>query len=285
MQAIDNTPPKVSIGMPVYNGKRFIREALDSLLAQTFTDFELIISDNASTDGTEAICREYAARDARIRYVRQSVNHGVGTNWQFVLKEAKGDYFMWAADDDRRDHEFLRLATSILDSNQQVGLVFSWFESKNLLTGESQKVQTGFTTSRHKLFRIIFRIGNSTPCLIYGLHRVSLLRQIKMEQFDYWDVFIGYWYELNSSIIVIPSYLFTAGTNGERIPYSIEGKIFISYKKFLSRSFKLLQSHFNPTISFAVYLLLWWLISKNTRYCNQIIKLNGRTQATEHIRN
>jgi len=94
-------PPKVSIGMPVYNGEPFIREALDSLLAQTFTDFELIISDNASTDGTEAICREYAARDARIRYVRQAENRGVGANFKFVLEEAVGGYFMWTAVDDR----------------------------------------------------------------------------------------------------------------------------------------------------------------------------------------
>jgi len=92
--------PQVSIGMPVYNGEPFIREALDSLLAQTFTDFELIISDNASTDGTEAICREYAAKDDRIRYVRQPENRGALANFQFVLDEAAGEYFMWAAADD-----------------------------------------------------------------------------------------------------------------------------------------------------------------------------------------
>ena len=68
--------PLVSIGMPVYNGEKYIREALDSLLAQTFTDFELIISDNASTDATEIICREYAAHYPQIRYVRQRVNRG-----------------------------------------------------------------------------------------------------------------------------------------------------------------------------------------------------------------
>ena len=68
--------PKVSIGMPVYNGAPFIREAIESLLSQTFTDFELVISDNASTDRTEAICREYAEKNQRIRYVRQSENRG-----------------------------------------------------------------------------------------------------------------------------------------------------------------------------------------------------------------
>ncbi|WNC86000.1 glycosyltransferase family 2 protein [Thermosynechococcus sp. QKsg1] len=89
----------LSIGMPVYNGAKFIREALDSLLAQTFTDFELIISDNASTDETEAICREYAAKDKRIRYVRQAQNLGAAANFKYVLDEARGEYFMWAAAD------------------------------------------------------------------------------------------------------------------------------------------------------------------------------------------
>lgn len=84
--------PRVSIGMPVYNGDPFIRGALDSLLAQTFTDFELIISDNASTDRTEAICREYAARDIRIRYVRQTENRGAKANFEFVLDKAVGLY-------------------------------------------------------------------------------------------------------------------------------------------------------------------------------------------------
>lgn len=92
--------PKVTIGMPVYNGQLFVRAALDALLAQTFTDFELIISDNASTDNTESICREYAVRNTRIRYVRHNENRGALANFQYVLDEARGKYFMWAAADD-----------------------------------------------------------------------------------------------------------------------------------------------------------------------------------------
>src|SRR5450759_757223 len=93
------TAPTVSIGMPVYNGEKYISEALDALLAQTFTNFELLISDNASTDGTTAICRHYADRDSRIHYVRQSENRGGVANFKFVLDEARGEYFMWAACD------------------------------------------------------------------------------------------------------------------------------------------------------------------------------------------
>ena len=99
--------PQVSIGMPVYNGEPFISEALDSLLDQTFTDFELIISDNASTDSTEAICRQYAAKDSRIRYVRQAENLGAPANFQFVLDQAVGKYFMWAAADDLQTPNYI----------------------------------------------------------------------------------------------------------------------------------------------------------------------------------
>lgn len=86
--------------MPVYNGESYIKEALDSLLAQTVKDFELIISDNASTDSTQSICEAYAAKDSRISYVRQSENLGAANNFIYVLKAAKCEYFMWAASDD-----------------------------------------------------------------------------------------------------------------------------------------------------------------------------------------
>ena len=95
-----NYAPAVSIGMPVYNGEKYIREALDSLLAQTFENFELIISDNCSTDGTSHICKEYTSRDSRIRYIRQDTNIGPIANFEFVLQEARGEFFMWAACDD-----------------------------------------------------------------------------------------------------------------------------------------------------------------------------------------
>jgi glycosyltransferase involved in cell wall biosynthesis len=114
----DPHSPQVSIGMPVYNGEPFIREALDSLLTQTFTDFELIISDNGSTDATEAICKEYAAKDLRIRYVRHEENRGASANFWFVLNEAVGEYFMWAAADDRWDSEWIyKLLPIVVDGS------------------------------------------------------------------------------------------------------------------------------------------------------------------------
>ena len=91
---------KVSIGLPVYNGERFIRNSIDSILSQTFTDFELIISDNASTDATKHICEEYAIKDKRVRYTRQPETVPVVDNFINVLELARGDCFMWATHDD-----------------------------------------------------------------------------------------------------------------------------------------------------------------------------------------
>src|SRR5262245_45586141 len=88
-------PPRLTIGVPVYNGERYIRATIDSLLAQTYTDFELIISDNASTDGTEGICREYVAKDPRVKYVRAEINLGPSHNYNVPVDRARGELFKW----------------------------------------------------------------------------------------------------------------------------------------------------------------------------------------------
>jgi glycosyltransferase involved in cell wall biosynthesis len=112
--------PKVSIGLPVYNGSAFVAAALDGLLAQTMGDFELIVADNASTDDTEAICREYAARDPRIRYIRNKENVGVYRNCNAVMRLAAGEYFKLAAADDLCDPRLLSRCCDVLDANQAV---------------------------------------------------------------------------------------------------------------------------------------------------------------------
>jgi glycosyltransferase involved in cell wall biosynthesis len=106
---------RLSIGLPVFNGARFLSDALDSLLGQTFSDFELVIGDNASTDATERICREYASRDARIRYYRHERNIGGAANFNFVLSQARAEYFKWAAHDDAYDPTFLEKCIAVLD--------------------------------------------------------------------------------------------------------------------------------------------------------------------------
>jgi glycosyltransferase involved in cell wall biosynthesis len=112
--------PRVSIGMPVYNGEAFLEESIESILAQTYGDFELIISDNGSTDGTEAICRSYADRDARIRYYRREQNFGAVPNFNLVFTLSSGEYFKWAAHDDICDPTFVQRCVEVLDSHPEV---------------------------------------------------------------------------------------------------------------------------------------------------------------------
>ena len=92
--------PRLTVGLPVYNGENYLAESLDALLGQSYADFELIISDNASTDGTADICRQYEKKDARVRYFRQPQNVGLAPNHNFVVEQARGELFKWASHDD-----------------------------------------------------------------------------------------------------------------------------------------------------------------------------------------
>jgi glycosyltransferase involved in cell wall biosynthesis len=178
--------PKVSIGMPVYNGEKFIREALDSLVVQTFTDFELIISDNASTDNTESICHEYAARDARIRYVRQPVNKGPLVNFQYVLENAIGEYFVFNAADDFRSNDCIEYYLSKIGD---AGGVFSTYATTNrkdrsLIVAKIPILSMNQT--REESSRKFF-ISNR-PSFFYGLYRRSILLEFfPREPFDWSD--------------------------------------------------------------------------------------------------
>lgn len=108
--------PRVTIGLPVYNGSKYLAGALDSILSQTFRDFELVISDNASTDSTRDICLAYAARDGRIQYVRQERNIGAGPNHNYCARRAAGEYFRWASHDDLMEPEYLAKCVAALDA-------------------------------------------------------------------------------------------------------------------------------------------------------------------------
>jgi glycosyltransferase involved in cell wall biosynthesis len=122
---MSNHYPLVSIGMPVYNGQNYLRQAVDSILCQTHGNFELIISDNGSTDCTESICREYAAKDARVRYFRNEKNIGASRNFNRVFELSSGPYFKWAAHDDVLHPEFLEKCVRVLEDSSSVVLCFA----------------------------------------------------------------------------------------------------------------------------------------------------------------
>src|SRR3546814_9942917 len=117
--------PRVSIGLPVHNGGLLLPRALDSILGQSFPDFELILSDNASTDATAAICRDYAGREGRIRYFRQDRNLGAAGNFNFTFAQATGAYFKWAAHDDVLAPGFLTACVDLLSEDAGAVLAFT----------------------------------------------------------------------------------------------------------------------------------------------------------------
>lgn len=117
--------PLVTIGLPVFNGENFIEAAVKSILKQTFTDFELIIADNASTDGTQAICEGFARSDNRVVYRRNAQNIGAAKNFNLVFKLSSGAYFKWAAHDDVLDPNFLAKCVAAIDEEPSIVLSFS----------------------------------------------------------------------------------------------------------------------------------------------------------------
>lgn len=120
------TAPRLTVGLPVFNGENYLAESIEALLGQSYEDFELIISDNASTDGTSAICRRYEKQDSRIRYVRQPRNIGCAANHNYVVGQARGELFKWASHDDLYARDLLKRCVDALDQFPHMVLVHSW---------------------------------------------------------------------------------------------------------------------------------------------------------------
>lgn len=174
------TQPLVSIGMPVYNGEKYIRQALDSLLSQDFIDFELIISDNSSTDSTPQICKKYMKMDPRIRYYRNKKNIGAAANFDRLVYLAQGKYFMWAAYDDIWEPSFVSCLLGALEGNQAAVLAFCHFSGIDEYGQQTYVFNKGgkiFNYSR--LWQIVHMISTSlgTPMWnnFYGLMRKDVL--------------------------------------------------------------------------------------------------------------
>jgi glycosyltransferase involved in cell wall biosynthesis len=131
--------PRVSIGLPVYNGQQYLGQSIEALLSQSYQDFELIISDNASTDATADICLRYKKDDARILYIRQPRNIGLAPNHNFVFQQARGEFFKWASSDDLYGRNLLECCVSALDEHPKVVLAQSYAGS---IDGDGNVTQT-----------------------------------------------------------------------------------------------------------------------------------------------
>lgn len=170
--------PRVSIGLPVFNGENYLEAALQSILAQTFDDFELIISDNASTDRTASICQKYAAQDSRIRYYRQGRNLGAAANMNYTYSMSQGEYFKWAAHDDLLAPEFLKKCVDVLDHHPEIILVYPQTqvldEAGNYHDyGYNGKLRTSVDEPRRRFHDLVCIHHNCYP--IFGVVRSQIL--------------------------------------------------------------------------------------------------------------
>src|SRR6516164_7687038 len=172
--------PLVSVGLFVYNGERFIEESLRSILNQTFTDFELIISDNASADRTGEIAEAYAQRDDRIRYYRAEENMGAGWNARRVYELARGKYFKWAAVDDLMEPDLLRRCVELLESDP--GCVVAHARTKEVdengafIKNYVTPMKTDYDDPVARFREILLVPSWGYP--IFGVMRMSALRQL-----------------------------------------------------------------------------------------------------------
>jgi glycosyltransferase involved in cell wall biosynthesis len=176
---VNDRTPRVTIGLPVYNGEKYLAAALDSLLAQTYANFELIISDNASTDGTEGICRGYMEKDRRLSYHRTSTNIGGCRNQNRLVALASGEFFMWAHHDDRRAPEYLERCVQVLDAQLSVVLCYSKTrvidETGRFLEKEQPLPDISPTSPQGRFARLIRLDYKCDPVL--GLFRTSVLKR------------------------------------------------------------------------------------------------------------
>jgi glycosyltransferase involved in cell wall biosynthesis len=175
--------PRLSIGLPVYNGEQYLRESIESLLGQTFTDFELIICDNASTDATSRICEEYAARDPRVRYFRNSRNAGGINNANLTFERARGELFRWAAHDDVCAPTLLERCVQVLEQHPEAVGVYPatiTIDEDGKETG-SRYGREGTAASPSARFReLSYRHHPCEP--IYGVIRAEILRKTRLQQ-------------------------------------------------------------------------------------------------------
>lgn len=178
-----STTPRLTIGLPVYNGEKYVAESIEALLGQSFTDFELIISDNASTDATGDICRRYEKQDPRVRYFRQPCNLGLAPNVNFIIGQARGELYKEASHDDLYARDLLERCIQALDEYPQVVLAHSWtakVDGSGKVTEAYEYPLTTATPQAPERFRsILFDSGGDDD---YGVIRMNVLRRTAMKE-------------------------------------------------------------------------------------------------------
>lgn len=185
--------PLVSVGIPTYNRAQGLRQTLECFTTQTFRNLEIIVSDNASTDGeTEQVAREFMALDSRIRYFRQPQNKGINFNFQFVLEQATGEYFMWAADDDWRSSDYVEKLCGQMVADDSAVMAFCNFDMQNE-AGEAVagyvdpmpalRIMAGKNRLTRQMRLFLLPEGQAIPHAMYGLIRRRILIDFSWSKF------------------------------------------------------------------------------------------------------
>jgi len=200
--------PLITIGIPIFNEEKFIKQCLESILSQTYTNFEVIISDNVSTDNTSKICEEFAKMDDRIRYVRQKKHLYFWSNFGYLLNQSQSVYFVWHAADDIWENTFLEKNIFSLEQNKKFVGSISQIERYGGDVKNFDVISTdSFFQKKYKKFRSVFRpftlssicgeyfdkaqkfLNVPTAILMYSVFRTNELKKYfvekKMAAIDY----------------------------------------------------------------------------------------------------
>jgi FkbM family methyltransferase len=186
----DSHQPLVSIGIPTYNRQKFLEEALHSVMNQTYPNLEIILSDNASSDKTQAFCHEMSSKDSRIKYIRQEHNLGAIRNFEQVFQVASGKYFMWVADDDKCEPECIEKLVDYLEANPSVVLCAPDFKviDSNGSTIRIERLNRIYPASNGKQIQAqFFEYPTSNIFFaIYGLYRAKVLKRLGVPHANKW---------------------------------------------------------------------------------------------------
>ncbi|HYL71269.1 MAG TPA: glycosyltransferase [Candidatus Dormibacteraeota bacterium] len=206
-------PPLVSIGMPVHNAERYLSEALDSLLAQDYPNFEVIISDNASSDSTQQICEDYARRDCRVNYHRVPDNMGATWNFNRVFQLARGKYFMWAAYDDIRNPRCVSACVETLEAHPEAVLactLIDFIDESGRHVPSPRRAYAIRPTGTTRLDRLRQVAQGEAPFDFYGLSRRDVLARVRRDVPTWgFDVIVLLELCLRGPVVLVPDTLFS----------------------------------------------------------------------------
>ena len=182
MGGLDGARPRLTIGLPIYNGEQLLPQAIESLLTQKYDDFEVVISDNASVDGTPELCAAYAAQDPRIRYVRNERNLGSIPNFNRLVGLARGEYFKWAAHDDWCEPSFVGRCVEVLDADPGVVLCHAKAirvdEAGDTLVVDLDPLDVRSPDPAERFRQVLWSLRAIYP--IYGVIRTDALRRTQL---------------------------------------------------------------------------------------------------------